>query len=277
MSAEIGQVRVIRPPRRLDIPVRELLERRELLGFLVWRDIKIRYRQTFIGVAWVLLQPLLAMAIFTVIFGRLVRLEPDAGSYFLFVYAGLAPWLYFSSALSQSSISLVDNERLLTKVYFPRLYVPLTPTLTGLLDLAVSTSLLIVLQLFFGEAPLTWRVLTLPLWAGLVWFWVAALGAALAAINVRYRDVRYAMPFLVQILLFVSPIAYSSRIVPEAWRPIYALNPLVTGIDGFRWAVIGAPSLQLLPIVVSVVTTVVAFLGAMALFHASERSFADRL
>jgi len=276
-GAPAARARTIGPPRRFEVPVRELLERRELLGFLVWRDIKIRYRQTLIGIVWVILQPLCAMAIFTVIFQRLARLEPDGDFYFLFVYAGLAPWLYFSAALGQASNAMVDNERLLTKVYLPRLYMPLSPTLTGLLDLAVSTSLLIVMQLVFGTGGLSWRVLTLPLWAGLLWLWVAALGSMLSAINVQFRDVRYAMPFLIQLLLFVSPVVYSTSIIPAGWRPLYALNPLSTVIDGFRWSIVGAPSLQPVPVTVSVLTAVVTGLAALVVFHASERSFADVL
>jgi lipopolysaccharide transport system permease protein len=270
-------ITAIRPAVWYKIPLAELVQRRQLLGFLVWRDVKIRYRQTAIGVAWVLLQPLIAMGVFTLIFGRLAKLSPDGGSYFLFVYAALAPWLYFSSALTTSANSLIDSERLLTKVYFPRLYVPMSAAIAGLLDLLVSTGLLLVLQLAFGDGGLSVRVLTLPLWSALVLIWLVGLGAILASVNVRYRDVRYAMPFLVQVLLFASPIAYSSQIVPEAWRPAYAINPLVSGIDGFRWAVLGSRPLNGWAVVVSVVTALVALIGGMLIFNANERHFADVL
>ncbi len=277
IAVAAGEATTIRPSGWADVPVRELISRKQLLGFFVWRDIKIRYRQTAIGIAWVLLQPIIAMLIFTLIFGRLAKLSPDGGSYFLFVYAALAPWLYFSSALATSANSLIDSERLLTKVYFPRLYVPMSAALAGLLDLVVSTALLLVLQLAFGTGGLGWRVLTLPLWAALVLLWCIALGAILSSINVRFRDVRYAMPFLIQVFLFASPIAYSSQIVPDAWRPVYALNPLATGIDGFRWAVLGHVPLNTWAVVVSVLTALVAFIGGVLIFHSNERQFADVL
>ena len=258
------------------LPVRELLARHELLGFLIWRDVKIRYKQTALGVVWAVLQPLLAMAIFTVVFGRLARVGSDGVPYSLFAYAGLVPWLYASNALSQASNSLVDNERLLSKVYLPRIMMPLSPILAGLIDLAIAFVLLCLLTAVQGVG-LQPRVLGAVPFVALVVVGLVGLGALLSSLNVKYRDVRYAVPFFIQVGMFVSPVVYPSSLVPDEWRLVYALNPMSTAIDGVRWAVLGTPLPAGGAIAVSTATAVTLFVVGSYAFHRAERTFADAL
>lgn len=268
---------VIEPRARTPIlPLRELAERYELLGFLVWRDIKIRYKQTAFGVAWALLQPLLAMLVFTVVFGRLARVGSDDVPYSLFAYAGLVPWLYASNALALASNSLVDNEKLLSKVYLPRIMMPLSPILAGLLDLTVALVLLCCLTVVQGVG-LSATVLAVVPFVALVSVALLGAGALLSSLNVKYRDVRYAVPFFIQVGMFASPVVYPSSLVPDAWRPVYALNPMVSAIDGVRWAVLGTPFPHRGGLAVSIGAAVTLLLIGGYAFHRSERTFADAL
>src|SRR5437868_5222543 len=232
-------VTVIRPSSGwFGIGFRDLWAYRELLFFLTWRDIKVRYKQTVLGAAWAIIQPFFGMVVFTIFFGRLAKVPSDGIPYPLFCYAALLPWQLFAYALTESSNSVVTNERLITKVYFPRLVIPISAVLAGLVDFVIAFGVLLVMMAYYGVRP-GWAVLALPLF---VLFAVAtALGAGLwlSAMNVRYRDVRYTLPFITQLWLFASPVAYSSSLVPERWRPLHGLNPMAGVVEGFRWALLG--------------------------------------
>jgi lipopolysaccharide transport system permease protein len=266
---------VLRPSagwRALDL--RELWNYRELLWFLAARDIKVRYKQTALGVAWAVLQPLLTMVVFTVFFGRLANIPSDGLPYPLFAIVGLLPWQLFSYALTQSSNSLVTEQRLITKVYFPRLIVPLASVLSGLADFAVAFALVLGMMAWY-QVPPTWNLAALPL---LVLFALAtalAIGLWLASLNVQFRDVRYTLPFLTQIWLFVTPVAYPSSLVPERYRLLYGLNPMAGVVEGFRWAVLGAGRPPEPMIFVSVLSVLVLLVGGMYYFRRLEKSFAD--
>jgi lipopolysaccharide transport system permease protein len=254
----------------------ELWGYRDLVVLLAWRDIKVRYAQTVLGVAWAVLQPLLTMVVFSVFFGRLAKLPSDGAPYPLFAFAGLLPWQLFSQALAQISQSLVTNQHLLTKVYFPRLVVPLAAMAMALADFAVALLMMAGLMAVYGRAP-TAALLALPLLVLLAVLAALAVGIWLAALNVRFRDVRYTVPFLLQIWMYISPVAYSSELVPEKYRVFYALNPMVGVIDGFRWAVLGtAPgSMSILPVTVGVV--LVLLVTGLFYFKRAESTFADTL
>lgn len=253
--------------------LRELWEYRELLYFLTWRDVKVRYKQTALGVAWAVLQPLLAMFVFSLFFGRLARMESDGLPYPLFNLAGLVPWTFFVFGLSESANSLVASRPLLTKVYFPRLAIPLATVLAGLVDFSIAFVLLLVVTAWYGVAPGPEAVAVLPL-VLLAFTTAAGVGMWFAALNVRYRDVRYVLPFVTQLWLFATPIVYPSSLVPEAWRPAYALNPMVGVVDGFRWALLGAePPGATLAISAGAALLVAA--GGLWYFRRTERTFAD--
>jgi lipopolysaccharide transport system permease protein len=254
--------------------LREIWEYRELLYFLVWRDVKVRYKQTGLGVLWVVLQPVLMMAAFSLFFGRLAGMPADGIPYPLFVFAGLVPWQMFATALSSSGNSLVMNGALITEVYFPRIFIPLASVLVGLVDLVIMLVVMLALLLGFGVAPSA-RLLALPAFVALAVGTAFAMGLWLSALCVRYRDVQFAIPFLAQFWLFVTPVAYPSSLVPETWRTVYALNPMVGVVDGFRWALLGH-ELQLdRTAAVSVAVTVVLLAGGIARFKRLERTFAD--
>ena len=265
----------IRPPAHnwWALGLRQLAAHHELLYFLVLRLVKLRYKQTFFGAGWAILQPLLAMAAFTLIFGRLARLPSDGLPYAVFAYTALVPWTYFANALTQASNSLVDNERMLTKVYFPRALLPLASVIAGLLDLAIALLVLVGLLAAYGLAPST-NLWALPAFVLLAAVTAFAVGLWLSALNVRYRDVRHAVPFLVQFWLFVTPVAYASSLVPAGWREWYGLNPMVGVVDGFRWAILGRPEVQG-RFVVSVLVVLVLLLGGLSYFRRTERTFAD--
>ena len=252
---------------------REFWDHRELLYLLVWRNVKVRYKQTVLGVAWALIPSVLTMIVFTVIFGRLGQLSSDGSPYALFSFCALVPWTFFASAVSLGSLSVVENERLVTKVYFPRLLVPLSSTLSGLPDLAVSLVLLLVLCVGFGVYPEPQALAVIP-FAALAVTAAFAVGLTLSALNVFYRDVRYVIAFLIQFWLFVTPVVYSSSIVPEKWQPLYGLNPMVGVIDGFRWALLDAPApLATLPS--SIASALLLLVGGLYYFRRVEDSFAD--
>lgn len=257
------------------IGLQELRGHHELLYFLVWRDLKVRYRQTAIGVAWAVLQPLLLMGILTLFLGRMAGIRPEAVPYHIFVLAGLVPWTMFSQSLTGAANSLVDSSALLTKVYFPRLLFPVAATGSKTVDFAISFVLLAIFATLSGFAPQgTWLVF-LPL-AVLALAAALAVGLWLAALNVRYRDFQHAIPFLIQVWFFATPIAYGAEAIPEGARPFLALNPMTGVIDGFRWAITGGVTERPdLTVFVSVVATVVILLGGLAYFRRVERTFAD--
>jgi lipopolysaccharide transport system permease protein len=269
--------RLVLKPRRgwAALNLRELWRYRELLWFLALRDVQVRYKQTALGATWALIQPLFTMLVFTLFFGKLAGLESDLPvPYMVFVLAALLPWQLFSFALTQSSTSLVSNRNLITKVYFPRLLVPLAPLLCGLVDFAIAFAMLIALMLGFGVVP-GWSVLTLPLFLVLALLTSLAVGLWLSALNAVYRDVQYTLPFLAQIWMFASPVAYSSKIVPKSWQWLYGLNPMVGVIDGFRWALLGTGELSLPLLAASTVSVLVLLVGGLYYFRAMESYFAD--
>lgn len=256
------------------LPFRELWEFRELLYFLTWRDIKVRYKQTVIGAGWAVIQPVVAMIIFTAIFSRVAKIPSEGIPYPIFAYTGLLPWQLFSGALQRAITSLVGSAALITKVYFPRLIVPIAATLSATVDFAIAFLVLIAMAVGFGVTP-TWRVVALPGFVGLVLLAALAVGLWLSALNVRYRDVGHAVPFLIQIWMFASPVVYPLSLVPERWRLIYSLNPMVGAIEGFRWAVLDKPAPDLTMVAVSGAVTVVLLFGGLAFFRRMERIFAD--
>jgi lipopolysaccharide transport system permease protein len=252
----------------------DLWRYRELLYFLAWRDIVVRYKQTAIGIIWALLRPALTMLVF-VVFRRLAGIEPGAAPEPVLVFAAVLPWQFFSTALTESSSSLIGNANLISKVYFPRLIIPWAAVVTAFVDFLVTLGLLAALMLWYGIAP-GWQVLAMPLFVLLAFGLSLGTGLFLAALNVEYRDFRYIVPFIVQFGLFISPIAFTTAAVPERWRTLYALNPMVGIIDGFRWAILGGHvSLGLESQVLSVGVTACCVLLGVWYFRRMERSFAD--
>jgi lipopolysaccharide transport system permease protein len=258
------------------VPLRlgELWRFRELLYFLTWRDIKVRYKQTFLGAAWAILQPLLTMVVFSLFFGRLAKVPSQGIPYPAFSYAGLIPWTFFAYGLQQASSSLVGNTNLITKVYFPRLAVPTASVIAGVVDAGMAFVVLVGIMAYFGLTP-TAGVLLLPVFLLLALVSCLGVGLWLAALNVVYRDVRYVVPFLVQLWLFATPIAYPSTLLSPGWRLVYSINPMVGVVDGFRWGLVGtAPPLAGM-IVVSGVTAVGILVSGAFYFRRLERTFAD--
>jgi len=251
----------------------ELWQYRELLMFQVLRDIKVRYKQTALGAGWAILQPVLTMAVFSIFFGRLAGVPSDGMPYPIFAFSALLPWQLFAYALTRSSNSLVDNAAVLTKVYFPRLIMPLASVLAGLVDFAIACVVLAGMMLYYGIVPGS-AAMTLPLFTLLSLAAALAVGLWLSALNVKYRDVRYTIPFLTQFWLFITPVAYSTSLVPEKWQAIYALNPMVGVVDGFRWALLGRTPPGPM-IVVSAAATALLLIGGLMYFRRMEKSFAD--
>lgn len=248
---------------------------RELFFFLAWRDILVRYKQTTIGIAWSVLRPLLTMIVFTVVFGTFANLPSNGVPYPIMVYAALLPWQFFANSLSESSNSLIDNANLLTKVYFPRLIVPAGSVIVGLVDFCISLVMLCGLMAWYKFVPDT-RMLLLPFFLMLALLVSLGAGLWLSALNVKYRDFRYVVPFMVQFGLYISPVGFSSAIVPEKWRLLYFLNPMVGVIDGFRWAIIGDAFPVYWPgLILSTFLTLLIFIGGLAYFRNMERSLAD--
>lgn len=268
-------VAVYDPPHGISqLRLRELWEYRELLYFLVWRDIKVRYKQAVLGASWALIQPLVTIVIFSVIFGQLAKLPSDGVPYPVFSFAGLLPWMLFSSTLSRISSSLVGNSNLLTKVYFPRLIIPLSALGAGLVDFGVAFVVLLGMMLYYGIFP-TLLIVFIPLLTLLVLATALAVGLWCAALNVRYRDVQQLIPFLLQVWMYISPVAYSISLVPQgSWRLIYGLNPMTGVIQGFRWALLGGQPPDML-LSLSCVVVLVVLISGLMYFLRVEQTFAD--
>lgn len=273
-SSVLSVARIDPPSAWPAIGLRELWEYRELLYFLTWRDIKVRYKQTVLGAAWAVIQPLFMMLVFSLFFGKLAGVPSDGIPYPVFAFCGLLPWQLFANSLTQASNSLVGSQNLITKVYFPRLVVPISAVLGGVVDFAIAFVLLLAMMFYYGIVP-GWQIVVLP---GLVLLVVLAslgVGLWLSALNVQYRDVRYTISFLVQFWLFATPVAYPSSIVPEKWRVLYALNPMVGVVDGFRWALLGKPGSPGVPLLISMIVVVLLLIGGLYYFRRMEQQFAD--
>jgi len=265
----------IDPPKSwASIGLRELWEYRELLYFLTWRDIKVRYKQTALGAAWAVIQPFFMMVVFSLFFGKLAGVPSDGIPYPVFAFCGLLPWQLFAHALTESSNSLVGNQNLITKVYFPRLVVPIAAVLGGVVDFAIAFVILLVMMLYFGIVP-GWAIVTLPLFIVLAVTTALAVGLWLSALNVKYRDVRYTMNFLVQFWLFATPVAYPSSLIPEQWRWAYGLNPMAGVVEGFRWALLGKTDPPGALLAVSIAVVVLLLIGGLYYFRKMEQEFAD--
>ncbi|MBE9209036.1 ABC transporter permease [Nostoc sp. LEGE 06077] len=252
----------------------DLWRYRELLYFLAWRDILVRYKQTVVGLAWALIRPFLTMVVFTVVFGNLAKL-PSSAPYPILVFAAMLPWQFFANSLSECSNSLIGNANLISKVYFPRLIVPMSSVIVSFVDFMVSGIILLALMAWYNFVP-DWRILTLPLFIGIAFAASVGVGLWFAALNVEYRDVRYIVPFIVQFGLYISPVGFSSNLVPAQWRLLYSLNPMVGVIDGFRWAILGGDAKIYLPgFTLSLILVVLLLLSGIWYFRKVERTFAD--
>lgn len=254
---------------------KDLWRYRELFYFLAWRDILVRYKQTSIGIAWALIRPFLTMVVFSIVFGKLAKLPSEGVPYPILVFAGMLPWQFFANSLSECSNSLISNANLISKVYFPRLVVPTSAVVVSFVDFMISGMILLGLMAWYNFVP-TWRIITLPLFI-LIAF-VASMGAGLwfASLNVKYRDFRYIVPFIVQFGLYISPVGFSSTIVPEKWRFIYSLNPMVGVIDGFRWAILGKDFLLYIPgFILSLILVFLLLFSGIWFFRKMEKTFAD--
>ncbi len=268
-------VTIIQPTKGwVSLRIHELWDYHEMLYFLVWRDIKVRYKQTALGAAWAIIQPLFTMLIFSLFFGHLAKMPSDGLPYPIFAYTALLPWQLFAHALTESSNSLVANQQLITKVYFPRLVIPIAAILGGLVDFAIAFVVLLAMMLYYGIIP-TFAIITLPLLLLFAVTTALAVGLWLSALNVEYRDVRYTIPFLTQFWLFATPIAYPSSLVPEPWRALLGLNPMAGVVEGFRWALLGKSGGVGPLMLVSVVAVVGLLLGGLIYFRRMEKTFAD--
>jgi lipopolysaccharide transport system permease protein len=254
----------------------DLWRYRELFRVLAWRDLSVRYKQTIIGVLWALMRPFLTMLVLTIIFGRIAKLPTDGNApYALMVFAGILPWTLFSTGLSEASNSLINNEKLISKVYFPRLIVPIATIVVAFVDFLISFCILLALMGWYQFLP-DWRIIILPVFAVLAFLASAGPSLWITSLNVKYRDFRYIIPFIVQFGLYVSPVGFSSSIVPEQWRLLYSLNPMVGVIDGFRWCILrGQPELYLPGLLVSLATTAFFLWFGVRHFRKTEKSFAD--
>jgi lipopolysaccharide transport system permease protein len=252
----------------------EVWQYRELLYFLIWRDVKVRYKQTALGAAWAIMQPLFTMLIFSLFFGRLAKMPSDGLPYPLFSLAALVPWTFFSNGLNQSANSLVASANLLKKVYFPRLVIPLATVLAGVIDFALSFTVLLGLMAFYRVAP-TINLVWTPLFLLLALVTSLGVGLWMSALNVKYRDVRYIVPFIIQVWMFSTPIVYPGSLVPAPWRTIYAINPMVGVVEGFRWALLGTNTAPGFIIGVSSIAALLILLGGAFYFRHTEKTFAD--
>ena len=266
---------VIKPSRGwVPLKLRDLWEYRELLYFLTWRDIKVRYKQTVLGAAWAIIQPVFTMVVFSLFFGRLAKIPSDGIPYPIFAYAALVPWTFFANGLSQSSNSLVGSAELITKVYFPRLIIPVSSILSGLIDFAIAFAVFILMALYYSIYP-TMSILLLPFFLLLGFTTALGVGLWLSALNVRFRDVRYIIPFLTQFWLFATPIAYPSSLLSEPWKTIYGINPMVGVVEGFRWALLGTETAPGAMIFVSSLVALCLLVSGVFYFKRVEKYFTD--
>ena len=266
---------VVKPSKGwISLKLKELWEYRELLYFMAWRDIKVRYKQTVLGAAWAIIQPFFTMVIFSLFFGRLAKIPSDGIPYPIFAYAALVPWTFFANGLNNASNSLVGNANLIKKVYFPRLVVPISGIISGVVDFIVAFIVLVGMMLFYGIFP-TVNIIWLPFLLLLAFITALGVGLWLSALNVQFRDVRYTVPFLIQFWLFASPIAYPSSLLSEPWRTVYGINPMVGVVEGFRWALLGTDTTPGPIIIVSTLVALMLLVSGVFFFRRMEKTFAD--
>jgi ABC-type polysaccharide/polyol phosphate export systems, permease component len=258
----------------VSLKLNELWAYRELLYFLTWRDIKVRYKQTALGAAWAIIQPVFTMVVFSLFFGKLGKIPSDGIPYPIFAYAALVPWTFFASGLSQSSNSLVGSSNLIKKVYFPRLAIPIATVLSEVVDFSLAFMVLVAMMLYYGIVP-TVKILMLPLFLLLALVTSLGVGLWLSAMNVQFRDVRYIVPFITQFWMFATPIAYPSSLLSEPWRTLYGINPMAGVVEGFRWALLGTNSAPGPIVAVSSVTAIIVLIGGAFYFRRMEKTFAD--
>jgi len=271
---EVPVIRIEPSKGWVSLKLRELWQYRELLYFLTWRDIKVRYKQTVLGAAWAIIQPFFTMVVFSLFFGQLAKVPSDGIPYPIFSYTALVPWTFFANGLNQSSNSLVGSANLITKVYFPRLVVPLSAVISGVVDFVLAFAVLLGMMTFYGLWP-TSAVIWLPLLLLLALVTALGVGLWLSAMNVQFRDVRYAVPFLIQFWMFATPIAYPSSLLAQPWRTIYALNPMVGVVEGFRWALLGIQTSPGPVIIVSALAALATLVSGAFYFRRMEKTFAD--
>ncbi len=277
MTSEKYWDKIIEPGRVEKNYWRDLWRFRELFYILSWRDVKVRYKQTVIGTAWAVIRPLLTMIVFTFIFSKVAKLPSDSDvPYSLLVFAGLLPWQFFASSLSDASNSLIGNTSLITKVYFPRLIIPASAVITSFVDFAISFGLMVLLMIGYQFVP-SWHIIFLPCFIVLAFMASFGVSLYLTALNVKYRDFRYIIPFIVQFGLYISPVGFSSSIVPEKWKFLYACNPMVSVIDGFRWCILGGSDLQWETLLISLSVIVFFLFLGVYYFRETEKSFADNI
>jgi len=275
MAISSPQVVVIKPSKGwVSLNLRSLWEYRELLYFLTWRDIKVRYKQTALGAVWAILQPMATMLIFSLFFGRLVKVPSDGIPYPIFAFAALVPWTFFANGLNQSSNSLIASANLLKKVYFPRLAIPIATVLAGVIDFILAFVVLLLLIAYYRITP-TINIVWTPLFLALAFVTSLGVGLWMSALNVKYRDVRYVVPFLIQIWLFATPVAYPSSLLSQPWRTIYGLNPMVGVVEGFRWALLGTNTAPGLMVAASGVAALLILISGAFYFRYMEKTFAD--
>lgn len=273
--AEKKSVKVLTPSKGwIALKLRDVWEYRELLYFLTWRDIKVRYQQTVLGATWAILQPLFTMVVFSLVFGRLVGVPSDGVPYPIFSYAALVPWTFFANGLQEAALSIVGSSNLIKKVYFPRLVVPISGVLSGVLDFVLAFVVLLGMMVYFGIFP-TWNVVLLPLFLLLALVTCLGVGLWFAAMNVQFRDVRYIVPFVVQAWFFATPITYPSSLLPEPWRTLYGLNPMAGVVEGFRWALLDTQPAPGPMVLVSAVVGLVLLVSGAFYFRRTEKTFAD--
>jgi len=254
---------------------RDIWQYRELFIFMAWRDILVRYKQTIIGIAWSVIRPLAAMIVFTIVFGKLAKFPSEGAPYAILVFAAMLPWQMFANALTESSNSLVVNAPMLSKVYFPRLVLPASAVIVSFIDFLISLGILFALMIWYGFVP-SWHIVFLPLFLMLALLTALGFGTWLAALNVKYRDFRYIVPFIVQFGMYISPVGFSSSVVPQKWRLLYSINPMVGVIDGFRWAILGSEVSFYLPgFILSIGITIAFLIFGINYFRNSEKMFAD--
>ncbi len=273
-STDLTKIRIQPSKGWISLNLRELWEYRELLFFFVWRDLKVRFKQTILGVSWAILQPFLQMVIFSVFFGRLAKVPSDDLPYPIFSFAALVPWNFFANALVNGSNSLISNANMLKKIYFPRMTMPIATILAGLVDFSLAFVVLLGMMFYYGLIP-TLNILWLPLFLLLALITSLGVGLWLSALNVQFRDVRYMVPFLTQAWLFATPIAYSSSLLSEPWKTIYGLNPMVGVVEGFRWALLGTDTAPGPIILVSSLAAIVLLVSGAYYFRSMEKDFAD--